>query len=332
LREVTLEARRNGGLLATSAIRVRVTPAWLQHDWWRDDVFNDAKTDFLRRDLGPMPPRDLLALLDLADRADDRQLFTRAGEVLVKREQEFNTPAYGSVFYRLSFWFVDEGDWGDALAERSLRLALAPQRAESSLGDRVKLRLAGLLIHHSDELDEAEKLLDGIFAGALNSDEKRLEKILRGDLLLARGKLDDARREYLSAGEPPANARFDAARAARLESISILLEHGQWEDAQQSLDKLQLDLPVERMSLDAGLLRLNLELGRKQFQNAFTGSRTLLRIAEGSQRQSEILYVRVESGLALGKREEAQRALQQLLRDFPYSEAAAKAKDKWTQK
>jgi hypothetical protein len=49
-------------------------------------------------------------------------------------------------------------------------------------------------------------------------------------------------------------------------------------------------------------------------------------------RRSEILYALVESGLALGKQEAAQKALGRLLKEFPYSEAAAKAKDRWVKK
>lgn len=86
------------------------------------------------------------------------------------------------------------------------------------------------------------------------------------------------------------------------------------------------------MSLDTGLLALKLALGRKEFQRAFTEGHTLLALAGGDPRQSEVLYTMVETGLALGKKEEAQKALGRLLKDFPYSEAAAKAKDKWTNK
>jgi len=73
-------------------------------------------------------------------------------------------------------------------------------------------------------------------------------------------------------------------------------------------------------------------LGRKEFQRAFTDGQTLLAVAGEDPRQSEILYTVVEAGLALGKQEEAQRAIAHLLKDFPYSEAAAKAKDRWLKK
>jgi TolA-binding protein len=73
-------------------------------------------------------------------------------------------------------------------------------------------------------------------------------------------------------------------------------------------------------------------VGRKEFQRAFTDGQTLLAAAGSDPRQSEVLYTLVETGLALGKTEDAQRALGRLLKDFPYSESAAKAKDRWTKK
>jgi len=329
MRLVTLEAWQRGLCVATNTVRVRIAPNWLQRDSWREDIFNDAKIDFLQRDLNRTPARDLAAIIDLADRADDRELLTRAGEAMVRRAVEFKTAADGLTFYKLGIGFEHQGDTGDALAEKSFRLALAPDRGSSAIAEKVKLRLADLLIHWSGNFDEAEKLLAGISGGNLTGDEKRLQRLLQGDLLLARGKIEAARKQYLAVGQRAGPGNFDAARAARLESANILIERGQFDDAQQALDWLEMEISAERMSLDTGLLQIQLELQHKEFQRAFTGCQLLSPVAENEPRQSETLYGTVESGLALGKTDDARRALTQLLKDFPYSEAAAKAKDKW---
>ncbi|MGA2543087.1 MAG: hypothetical protein ABSG78_16175 [Verrucomicrobiota bacterium] len=332
LRQVTVEAVLNGAVVATNSVRLRVSPEWQQRDWWRDDVFNQAKSDLLHRDLAPMPARDLMAVWELAERADDPELLMRTGENLMKRQNEFNSSTYGPTFYKTGLVFEHQGDAGDALAEKSFRLALAPQRAVPAVSDPAKLHLAALLIHCAGELDEAGKVLGGVAGGLLNADDRRRGRLLQGDLLLARGQPEEARKQYAAAGEKQAGGPFNAARAARLESAAILLEHGHWEDAQEALDRLQLDMPLERMSLDTGLPALTLAMGRKEFQRAFTDGQTLLAVAGGDPRQSEVLYTVVETGLALGKNEDAQKALGRLLKDFPYSEAAAKAKDKWSKK
>jgi len=332
LRQVSVQALQNGVVVATNSLRVRINPEWQQTQWWREAVFNQAKNDFLRRDLALMPSRDLAAVWDFADRADDPELLMGSGETLVKRQNEFNTPAYAPAFFKTGLAFEHQGDSGDALAGESFRLALAPKRAMPAAGDPARLHLAALLIHCSGELDEAAKLLAGNPAAALDADGRRLWRLLQGDLLLARGKNDEARKLYAAAGDKLPGAQPALSRAARLESAAILLEHSRWEDAQAALDQLQLDSPLERMSVDTGLLALNLEMGRKEYRRAFADGQTLLAVAGNEPRQSEILFTLVETGLALGKTEEAQRALSRLLKDFPYTESAAKAKDRWTKK
>jgi TolA-binding protein len=175
-------------------------------------------------------------------------------------------------------------------------------------------------------------MLGTIAGGLLNADERRLWRLLEGDLLLARGQYEQARKQYASMGGKPPDGEWNFARAARLESAAILLEHGRWDDAQAALDNLQMESPLERISLDTGLLTLHLELGRKEFGRALVDGNTLLKAAGDDPRQSEILFTVVEAGLATGKEQEAQKALDRLLKNFPYSEAAAKAKDRWTKK
>ena len=329
LRNVTLEAWEKNRCVATNMVRVRIAPDWLQRDWWHDDIFAAAENDFMHRDLNQSPARDLVAMIALADRANDRELLIRAGETMVNRAREFNAPADKVMFYKLGRGFAHQGDVGDARAEKAFRLALAPERGLSSIEDNAKLWLADLLIHWLGRFDEAEKLLGGLSGNNLTGDEKRMQRLLQGDLMLARGKTEEARKQYLAVGGrvPLKNA----TTAARLESASILIEHNQFDDAQQTLDRLTFDLPMERMSLVTGLLQIKLELAHKEFQRAYTDCRLLSSVAEKEPRQSEILYYTIESGLTLGKTDEARRALTQLLKSFPFSESAAQAKAQWPQ-
>ena len=109
-------------MVAANSVRVRIDPVWQQLDWWREDVFNQAKNDFLRRDPALMPAHDLLDVLDLAGRVEDMELLMRYGETLIQRQEEFNTPAYDAIFYKLGTVFQHQGDAGDALAEKAFRL------------------------------------------------------------------------------------------------------------------------------------------------------------------------------------------------------------------
>jgi TolA-binding protein len=101
------------------------------------------------------------------------------------------------------------------------------------------------------------------------------------------------------------------------------------EEAQRVLDRLTFEAPLERMALDTQLLRVDLNLKRKEYLRAFATCQALLPLAEKQPQESQVLYCFVESGLALGKTAEAQRVLRRLVKEFPYSEGAAKGKALW---
>ena len=331
MRQVTVLAYEGPTCVATNSVQVRVRPHWPQREDWRQGLFEEARGSFLRRDLSRMPARDLAAVLDLAERVEDKELSMRAGEATLKRQEEFNNVAWGPTFYKLGLQFQHQGDQGNRLAEQALRLALTPERNNSVMANKVKVRIIDLLIHCDGNLDEGEKLLGSLSLAGLTQDEKRLAKLLQGDLQLARGKVEEARKQYATIGDlakaPGGVPRV--ARAALLESASISLQRGDYEEAERTLDLLVYEFPLERMSLDVGLLRANLSLKQKEFGRVFELCRSLSNIAGCDSQKAGLLLGMVESGLALGKSAEAQQALRELLRAFPYSEAAAKAKEQW---
>ena len=326
LRTLTVQSWEANQRVSTKTVRFRVTPNWMQREGWRDDLFDEAKKEFLGRDLDKASPRDLTAMVVMADRATDRELESSAGAAMIRHAGEMTTAADGVVFYKLGLNFTHQGDAGDALAERAYRLALSPERTALAVADKARLRLAELMIQTGGNLEEADKLLSALVPGKLTGDENRLQKLLRGDLELARGRGEEAAKKYAAVGGAADWKAAGAALTARLESASILVEHGEFEAAQTALDRLTFEIPAERMSLSTGLLKIKLALAHKEFLRAYAHSRRLLPVAENEPRQSEILFNLIESGQALGKAEESRRALAQLLKDFPYSESAAKAK------
>ncbi len=327
-RQVTLAAWDKGSCLASNSVRLRVHPNWLQREEWRPEVFNEAKNDLLKRNLGRAPARDLLDALDWADQLEDWQLLVPVADAILRRAEEFSAAAYGATFFKLGLSLQHQGDRGDGLAQAALRLALTPQRTSSAISERARLRLADLLIHASGALDEAGQLLEGLSGAGLAGEERRLWKLLQGDLLLARRDVQGARKLYATLGDatPKPGVHTALGRAARLESASIWLQCGEFDAAQHALDLLAFEAPLERLALDTALLRVQVSLKRKEFQRAFAASQALVPAAGHDPAKANLLCCVVESGLALGKSEPARRALQQLLKEFPFSEAAAMAK------
>jgi tetratricopeptide (TPR) repeat protein len=326
-RQITVQACDGQTCVATNVLRVHVVPNWLQRDEWHQGIFDEAKRGFMSRDLSRIPARDLVEVLHLADRVDDKQLIARMGENMLKRPEDFNTPVYGPTYYKLGLNFEHAGDSGNQLAERAFRLAVTPERKTAAVIDKARLRIADLLIH-SGSLDEGERLLTSLSMSGLSMDERRLSRLLQGDLLLARGRVEEAKKHYAeigNIGKRPA-AGSGVGRDAVLESASISLQRGDYEEAASTLNLLIVEHPLERLAVDVGLLRLNLDLKQKEFAVAFELCRALSLVAERDPHKAGLLLGLVESGLALGKHDQAQQALRELTKTFPYSEQAAKAK------
>jgi hypothetical protein len=83
------------------------------------------------------------------------------------------------------------------------------------------------------------------------------------------------------------------------------------------------------MSMEVGTALLNLHLARKELPVARQQCLALLRVATADTDRAALLYQLAELEFALGREAGAREAIQQLLRDHPYTEHAARAKDKW---
>lgn len=330
LRQVTLEAWEQGTLVASNTARVWIAADWAAPKWWDEKLYEGMKLDFLRQDLRKIPANELAKLAELAERADDQFFLRNAGKFMVQRAEELATPAAGGQFYRLGRAFAHQGDEGDAQAKTCYQLALAPSRAAGGLANKAKLRLAELLIDVYGQPDEAQSLMRQISGAGLSSDEVRLQKRLEGDLLWARGNIEPARTQYLALTPAKPAGTADLPRLARLEGISLMLEHKQFDEAWEALERLQLEFPLERLAPGTELIEVELALRRNGFRRAFTICQRLLPLADNSLHLPELLYHTVESGLALERRDEAEQALKRLQKEFPYSKAAAEANRKWS--
>ena len=332
LRQITLTGWAHGELAASNTVHIAVTMDADQPENAKrpERSFPKMKEDLLRQDLGKMPANDLAALAVLAERANDPEFLRQVGKFMVQRAGEFATPVAGGIFYRLGLTSVHQGDDGDAFAKTCYQLALAPARARSGVAEKARLRLAELLLDTSGELDAAQSLLRQISVSGLSGEEQRLKKRLEGDLLLARGQTDAARKVYLALtpGKPTANA--DLARNSRIESVNLMLEQNQLTQAWAALDGLRLEFPLERLSPNSGLIEVNLAMRQKAFNRAFTACHRLVPLAKDDLHLPELLYDTVESGMSTGRQDDANLALKRLVKEFPYSEAAAKANSKWS--
>jgi len=329
-RRVTLEALDGSRRVAVAAATVRVEPHWAQMQEWRPELFAAQKRELLARDLQAAPLADLVAIAHLAARVEDDQLLARVAQVCLRRQSEFSS-TQADLFYTLGLHFVGRGNPGDELAEKALRVALPLSANTTALHDRVRLRLAAVLVECGGSLDEAQSLLKAMGTTTLSAEDHRLRQLLLADALAAQGEVDKARAAYHAVGARVAPARKDAQvkRLARLEGANHLLRRGELEDAERILRQMEFDDPLERLSLDTGLPLIRVYLARGETRRALAHCQRRARGAAEHPQAPELYYALAEAGFAAGQPAPAQAAVRKLLREFPYSEAAARAKEAW---
>ncbi len=328
-RQVRLEVSGRGQPPAVLTQLIDVEPRWAQRDEWRDPLWAEQRKELLARDFPAAPVDDLAALVRLAAYLDEPPLLDRLGAVCLRRQSEFRA-GQAEAFFDLGRHYQSAAGHRIALAERAYRAAMALGGAESSAAERARLRLAGLLIDDADQPDQGLALLREVHTESLPADDRRRAQLYEGDARLAKGEVEAARDCYRTAGDvAPGGVGAAVRAAARLESVRHFLAAGAWDEADELLRQVEWESPLERMSLETGLARIRICLGRKEPAQALAWCHRLQPVAANDTQHADLLYARVEAAEALGQRAEARDAYAQLLKDHPYSEASARAKDRW---
>ena len=326
MRQVRLTA---GDASVTQA--VDVAPRWDQLTDWSDDRFATQRSHLLALNRDHLPIEDLANISRLADTVHDAELLTALGVTCLQRNREF-TAAHADIFYALGNHFQEPAVRRYDAAEQALRVALGWQLPDANLRERIKLRLARLLLDTLGQPDTASKLLDEIKPGNLNDEQRRLLEILRADLVLARGDYAGAQAKYDAIGRrgEPDRARYSVQRQARLESARAYLARHEFEDAENLVRTVEWEVPAERLAPDFSLVLAQVHIARQEFARALLRCQRLLAVTNDDNLRAETLFHLVEVERALQLDVRAGKSLQQLLTQHPYSEFAARAKERWT--
>ena len=326
LRQVRLEA---GGLSVTQA--VNVAPRWDQINDGSDDRVTRQREQLLALPRDPLNIEDLANVSRWADAIHDSELLTAFGLSCLQRSREF-TGVHADLFYALGNHFQEPTVRRYEAAEQALRAALGWQLADANLHERIKLRLARLLLDTLGQPEATGQLLAEIQPGNLTEEQRRVLAILRADLVLARGDREGAQLQYdaISRLGESDRSRSSVQRQARLESARAFLARHEFEAAENLVRTVEWEVPVERLAPDFSLVLAQIQIARQEFARALLRCQRLLVIASADNLRAEALFhlVEVERELQLTGR--AGQTLQQLLTQYPYSEFAARAKERWT--
>jgi tetratricopeptide (TPR) repeat protein len=199
-----------------------------------------------------------------------------------------------------------------------------------AVASQSRLFLAQLLVKLTDQTDEVRRLIAAINVPALNGPEPRALDILRGDLALAAGDVDGARKQYQNlTGDPQGvDARSSIRRTAKVGQARTYMERKDYDAAEDALREVSWQAPIEKLAPDWALARLRLYEAENLPQAAYLWAKRLMPVIQAGGRP-ELLYEL--TGLALEQKDAdlAHKTLDELLKKHPYSEEAAKAKEKW---
>jgi tetratricopeptide (TPR) repeat protein len=330
LRRVQFTADEKAATSATLTERINVHPQWSQLEEWRDGLFELEKKQLLARDLSATPPEDLRALVKFADTITERSLLSHLGAACLKRQADFKS-YQADAFYLLG-WHFQTPETRDYLsAEQCYRASLQLATDDSGLKDKSRLRLARLFTDAFNKPAEALDLLKAVRSDRLMSDYARQAKLFEGDALAAQGKIEEAVKVYRAAGDPliQANLLRSVQGATRLENARDLIRRTEYDAADDILRQIEWETPLRRLSPETGLPMILVHLGRKEYPLALSRCQRLLYSATVDTHRADVLYCLVETELALGRADAAQQTLAKLIKDHPYSEATARAKDRW---
>ncbi len=314
---------------------VNVHPNWTQLTTNRPELKPEHLADMMARDPAMMTASDLagcVAVFAAFRNADALRKFIPAVGAKLK---DFNDADLDEVRDAGQFLaredakhFAEAGQLLQALVDRCA--AGKPSPEVVLLGNQARITLAQLMLKTSEKTEEVKALLDGVKVEALPGDRRRGYDVLRADLALASGNVEEARKQYVAlTGDPSgADARSSIRRTGRIGQARAYLDRKDYDAAAAALRDVGNQAPIEKLSPDWALTQLRLYQEQGNPLEAYLWAKRLLPVIKDGNR-SELLYRLAELAYAQNDSDLAGKCIAELLKKFPYSAEAARAKEKW---
>jgi len=320
-RRITAEIRAGKAPVQLRTIALAVQPAWLQPSPMPEEHVHQWRKILQNRRYAALPVGELLAAMRLALAADETSVFAGLGEHAARAAKALAT-ADPELALRFALRIQDAELRRYTESSALLDAITAPP----PLAARAHLHLGGLRLAANGDAAGAAAAWQGIDPAALDDTDRRLLAIFRADARALAGDVAGARAAYRALPQvaDPTSRDYVMRRRLRLELARDRLSQGRWDEAEQSLREIEWETPLERLGDETGLLFIRLWLARGELQFARTRARMLL-AGEGGTREPEVLLAAARIELAAKDAAAAQRLIERLKKDHPYSEAAAMA-------
>jgi hypothetical protein len=335
MRTIHLEQKDGDKVVASLTQTVYVHPDW-PNAYKEPDLIPAQEAEMASRDPATLSASDLAsccAMFGFYQQLDALLKFLPAVVTKMKEVQDTDLPRLKDAAL-----YLVRDDWSHATEEIQILKALidrasavTPATPESAaVGSQSRLALARLTLKTSDHVDEVRSLIDAINVTSLPGEEPRGLKILKADLALAAGDVAGAKKQYESlTGAPDGpDERSSIRRTARIGQARAFLDRKDFDSAEDTLNEVVWQSPVDKLASDWALTRLRLYQEENLPVAAYLWAKRLLPVITEEGR-SELLFRLTDLAFAQGDNDLANKTLLELLKKHPYSQEAAQVKEKW---
>ncbi len=329
LRRVDLTVQAPGHPGETLTQLVGVHPNWAQIAECAEPVYAELRAEVLGQGLDRLAPTDLAEDLRMAERMEDGSFMGALADAVCLRLSAFTGPL-AVVPHRIGFYAQRPGVMQYARVPVVWRAVIADASAALDLRARTAVHLAGFLIHSATDPAGGLRLLDEAAPDKrLTDDERRLKTIFRADGLVLTGQREAALACYRQAGAAVSrgDTDYEVRRRGRIETARDEVRRHEYDAAEEVVRGLEWEWPLERLDLESGLLMVEIYRGRGENLMALGVCKRLLMAAPADPRRPDLLLATARVCRDLKQERECRATLAQLLKEHPYSEAAALAKD-----
>jgi hypothetical protein len=331
LRTVQVEVKDPTGAVPPSRQIINIHPDWYRVTTAPPDLHPDDLKEIMSRDPAIFSASDLAGCMAVFGTYQSTDAALKFAPALTA---QMKNVADGDMAYVKKGVALIAPDLSQAAITGPLLQAMVDRCASTpalaQFAGWARLNLAQVILATTDKTDQVTALLAAIPPNSLGGDDGRRLAITQADLLLATGKVDDARKKYEAITGTPGgvDARSSVRETGEIGQARVFLGRKDDESAEDSLNEVVWNSPIQKITPEWSLARLRLYEDENLPDIALIYGKRLLNVITGSER-SELLYRLTELAAQKGDKDLAGKTLAELLEKHAYSEEAAKAKAKW---
>ncbi len=294
--------------------------------------------ELARRDLGRTDPQALLRLARLYEKVGDLNGQLRVARELLSRGAKVSDEDYFQQLVGTVQELRKEEHGKEGRTEAIKLLAAAEERfrgnpRQQSYRAKVIRERGDVYYFYAGDLEKAYNEYDKVvtrFQG-LEDNIVRITKIRIGDIHRERGKYQEAARRYQQAEKlkltDQAGVRGEARRGALPHMAEDFLRRRRYKHCEEVLNVWEWEYPMEKLRGYSTLLRTELELARKNYEEVVKLAKVMLKVNPRTNFAGELLTNQARAHQRSGRPAEALECLRRLVEKYPESKEAPAARE-----